>query len=355
MSTLAGAFDAALLDLDGTLYEGEAAIEGAHAALTAAGLPMVYITNNASRPPQVVADQLVSLGYDARAEDVLTSAQAAIELASELIEPGSTVYVLGAASFAELARQAGYTVTDSADDDVAAVFQGLNREMTWKQMSEAALAISRGATYIASNLDTTLPDERGFLVGNGSVAAALTTTTGVAPLSAGKPKPPMFHAAAKRLGAQAPLAIGDRLDTDIAGGNAAGFATLLVLTGVSTHLDVVNAPAPQRPRYVAATMAGLGEPAQWATPGPQAGLSARIVTEPGAESGSEPGAEAAEVVVLSGGDAADSRLADSAQAAAAALLTIVDVVWSRPDNAPAITQVRAEGALAEAALKAWRG
>ena len=227
--------------------------------------------------------------------------------------------------------------------------------MTWKQMSEAALAISRGATYIASNLDTTLPDERGFLVGNGSVAAALTTTTGVAPLSAGKPKPPMFHAAAKRLGAQAPLAIGDRLDTDIAGGNAAGFATLLVLTGVSTHLDVVNAPAPQRPRYVAATMAGLGEPAQWATPGPQAGLSARIVTEPG----SEPGAEANEVVVLSGGDAADSRLADSAQAAAAALLTIVDVVWSRPDNAPdnapAITQVRAEGALAEAALKAWRG
>ena len=157
MASVASSYDAALLDLDGTIYEGGAAIPNALEGLTEAALPMVFITNNASRAPQTVADQLNELGYDVHADDVMTSAQAAIEMAAEVIEPGSNVFVLGAESFKQLAREAGYTLVDSADDNPAAVFQGLNREMTWKQMSEAALAVSRGARFLVSNLDTTLP------------------------------------------------------------------------------------------------------------------------------------------------------------------------------------------------------
>lgn len=345
MASVASSYDAALLDLDGTIYEGGAAIPNALEGLTEAALPMVFITNNASRAPQTVADQLNELGYDVHADDVMTSAQAAIEMAAEVIEPGSNVFVLGAESFKQLAREAGYTIVDSADDYPAAVFQGLNREMTWKQMSEAALAVSRGARYLVSNLDTTLPSERGFLVGNGSVAAAISTTTGVAPLSAGKPKPPMFIKAAERLGAKSPLAIGDRLDTDIAGGNAAKMDTFMVVTGVSTHMDVIAAPPEHRPTLIGADMTALNRELDQARPAPQAGFTARYDD---AEAG---------VIVLSGGDTEDPRLANPAEAAVAVLLTVVDVVWNSEAGragAVEVAEVRAEGPAAEAALAAWR-
>lgn len=345
MASVASSYDAALLDLDGTIYEGGAAIPNALEGLTEAALPMVFITNNASRAPQTVADQLNELGYDVHADDVMTSAQAAIEMAAEVIEPGSNVFVLGAESFKQLAREAGYNLVDSADDYPAAVFQGLNREMTWKQMSEAALAVSRGARYLVSNLDTTLPSERGFLVGNGSVAAAISTTTGVAPLSAGKPKPPMFIKAAERLGAKSPLAIGDRLDTDIAGGNAAKVDTFMVVTGVSTHMDVVAAPPEHRPTLIGADMTALNRELDQARPAPQAGFTARYDD---AEAG---------VIVLSGGDTEDPRLANPAEAAVAALLTVVDVVWNSEAGragAVEVAQVRADGPAAAAALAAWR-
>lgn len=345
MASVASSYDAALLDLDGTIYEGGAAIPNALEGLTEAALPMVFITNNASRAPQTVADQLNGLGYDVHADDVMTSAQAAIEMAAEIIEPGSNVFVLGAESFKQLAREAGYNLVDSADDNPAAVFQGLNREMTWKQMSEAALAVSRGARFLVSNLDTTLPSERGFLVGNGSVAAAISTTTGVAPLSAGKPKPPMFIKAAERMGAKKPLAIGDRLDTDIAGGNAAKMDTFMVVTGVSTHMDVVAAPPEHRPTLIGADMTALNRELDQARPAPQAGFTARY---DGAEAG---------VIVLSGGDSEDPRLANPAEAAVAALLTVVDVVWNSEAGragAVEVAQVRAEGPAAAAALAAWR-
>lgn len=345
MASVASSYDAALLDLDGTIYEGGAAIPNALEGLTEAALPMVFITNNASRAPQTVADQLNELGYDVHADDVMTSAQAAIEMAAEVIEPGSNVFVLGAESFKQLAREAGYNLVDSADDYPAAVFQGLNREMTWKQMSEAALAVSRGARYLVSNLDTTLPSERGFLVGNGSVAAAISTTTGVAPLSAGKPKPPMFIKAAERLGAKSPLAIGDRLDTDIAGGNAAKMDTFMVVTGVSTHMDVVAAPPEHRPTLIGADMTALNRELDQARPAPQAGFTARYDD---AEAG---------VIVLSGGDTEDRRLANPAEAAVAALLTVVDVVWNSEAGragAVEVAQVRADGPAAAAALAAWR-
>lgn len=345
MATVASAFDAALLDLDGTIYEGGAPVPGALEGLTEANLPMVFITNNASRAPQVVADQLNSLGYTVSAEDVMTSAQAAIAMAADIIPAGSNVYVLGAESFKQLARDAGYTVVDSADDSPAAVFHGLNREMTWNDISEAALSISRGARYLASNLDTTLPDERGFLVGNGSIAAAITTTTGVEPLSAGKPKPPMFLKAAEKIGSKRPVAIGDRLDTDIAGGNAARFDTFMVVTGVSTHMDVVRARPEHRPSLIGADMTALNREESAARPGPQAGFTALY-------DDSDP-----TVVVLSGGDAEDPRMGDPAQAAVAALLTVAGLVWaseSGKDRAAEISQVRADGALAAEALSAWR-
>lgn len=337
--TLAARYDAALLDLDGTVYEGEAAVPGALEALRASGLPMTFITNNASRSPETVADQLRSLGYDCVADDVLTSAQAAIDMAADVIPAGSKVFVLGAQPFKDLATAAGFTVVDSADDAPAAVFHGLDREMNWRQMSEAALSISRGAVYLASNVDTTLPTERGLLVGNGSMIAAITSTTGVTPRSAGKPGPAMFVRAAEKLGSERPLCIGDRLNTDIRGGNAAGMPTLMVVTGVSGHMEALTAVPEERPSLIGADMGAINAPAAHAEPGPQAGFTAR--RDPADAS----------ILVLDGGDADDPRLADPAQSAVAALLTCAGVAWAPGD---AIRDVHPVSEAASAAVAAWR-
>lgn len=275
MSLLA-THDALLLDLDGTVWEGGRAIPGAVEAINASPVPGVYITNNAMRAPSEVAEKLRAVGLKAAEKDVVTSAQAALELASEHLEPGDAIYVIGTDSFKELAGRAGYHVVDSADAKPRAVLQGLDPQITWVELSEAALAIRGGAKYFASNLDTTLPTERGLMVGNGSMVAAVVSATGENPVSAGKPQPSMMLTAARRLGAKNPLVVGDRLDTDIEGGNAAGMPTFQVLTGVSGHIALLEAVKEQRPTYVAESLSELTADAATLVPGAQGGFTARV-------------------------------------------------------------------------------
>lgn len=326
--TVAQGYDALLLDLDGTIWEGGRAIGGAVEAISASGLPAMYVTNNASRAPGEVAEQLRSIGLAARDDDVLTSAQAALELASQRVPVGSKIYVLGTQSFKTLARNAGFVVVDSADDSPVAVLQGHSPETGWAQLSEAALAISHGAYYIASNLDTTLPQERGFMLGNGSMVAAVVSATGVEPVSAGKPEAAMFHSAAAKLGASRPLAVGDRLDTDIAGGNAAGMDTFQVLTGVSGYGAVVRALPPHRPTMFADSMAGLLDDVAVCVPSRQGGFDAHFEGD---------------VLVISGGTASSTPI-ESLRTAAA-------VAWA--EGAPEVAQVRAEGEHAARVLERW--
>lgn len=253
-------YDALLLDLDGTVWAGKEPVPNAVETINAAkdrGLPAVYITNNASRGPDEVAAQLRGIGLDTRDSDVMTSAQAAVQLAAQHAQPGDAILVVGAPSFKDLVRQAGFTPVDSADEKPVVVLHGHSPENGWRQLSEAALAIRAGATYLASNLDSTLPSDRGFMVGNGSMVAAVTNATSVVPQAAGKPGPAMFELAKENLGVNAPLVIGDRLDTDIAGGVAAGMDTLHVLTGVSGPLALIAAPAEQRPTFIANDMSAL--------------------------------------------------------------------------------------------------
>ena len=320
-------YDALLLDLDGTIWEGGRAIPGAVEGVIASGLPAMYVTNNASRAPEAVAEQLRSIGLPAKDSDVLTSAQAAIEMVSDRIPAGSKVFVLGSPSFRALAEQAGFVVVDSADDAPIAVLQGHSPETGWAQLSEAALAIQRGAVYVASNLDTTLPQERGLMIGNGSMVAAVVSATGVVPDSAGKPGPPMFLSAAAKLGSSRPLAVGDRLNTDIAGGNAAGMDTFQVLTGVSGYHAVLRAIPEERPTMFADSMGALLDDAAELIPAAQGGFQARL-------EGS--------TLVLSGGTSESTPIQSLRTAAA--------VAW---DTDTSVQDVRAEGEHATRVLEQW--
>ncbi|MCR5976828.1 HAD-IIA family hydrolase [Gordonia jinghuaiqii] len=262
VTSLADRYDALLLDLDGTVFAGHRALPNAVDTLARLPIARFFVTNNASRRPVEVAAHLRELGFEATEDLVVTSAQSGARLLSEHLEPGSRALVIGTDGLAQELREVGIGVTRSADDRPAAVIQGHSPETGWAQLSEAALAIRAGALWVATNVDATLPSERGLLVGNGSMVAALRNATGKEPLVAGKPAAPLMADAIARARASAPLVVGDRLDTDIEGGHAVGIESALVLTGVSTVTDLLAAPPEQRPTYVVDDLAGLFEDAE---------------------------------------------------------------------------------------------
>jgi glycerol 3-phosphatase-2 len=138
------------------------------------------------------------------------------------------------------------------------VVQGYGPKVGWEQLAEASVAIRGGAEWVATNTDRTLPSPRGPLPGNGSLVAVLVTALDRQPdVVVGKPEPTLFEQIARARGANRPLVVGDRIDTDIEGARRAGMDSLLVLTGVSQEADLANAPDGQHPTYVAANLTGL--------------------------------------------------------------------------------------------------
>jgi HAD superfamily hydrolase (TIGR01457 family) len=247
-------YDALLFDLDGTIYRGEEVIPGAARAVDAAhehGTKVRFVTNNASRGPDEVAQHLIGMGVRATPEEVSTSAQAAAAVLAEKLPSGATVLVVGSESLVAEVEQRGLATTRLHSDAVQAVVQGLSRDTSWRDLAEACVAIRAGALWVACNVDPTLPTERGPLPGNGSFVTALRVATGSEPLVAGKPATPLMDEAQRSADAENPLVIGDRLDTDIAGAVGAGLDSLLVLSGVANARDLLNATEDMRPTFVA--------------------------------------------------------------------------------------------------------
>ncbi len=256
-------YDVALLDLDGVVYVGASAVTGAPESLAkakAAGMRVVFVTNNASRTPSAIAAQLAGLGIPARASDVVTSAHAGARLLAERLAPGAAVLVIGGVGLRAAVRERGFRPVTVASEGPAAVIQGYAPDVGYPQLTEGALAVQAGALFVASNGDKTLPTGRGRQPGNGALAQVIATATGCQPVVAGKPEPPLHAEAVARSGARRPLVVGDRLDTDIEGAVRAGADSMLVLTGVTHALDAVLAPPHQRPSYLARDLSGLLTP-----------------------------------------------------------------------------------------------
>ena len=289
MTTLRENYDALLLDLDGTLYQGPQEIPGAREALATGTQPCYYVTNNASRSPGDVAEHLTELGFAADESTVVTSSQSAARLLAENVAPGSAVLVVGTEALADEVRNVGLRPVRSFEDAPAAVVQGHSPTTDWAILAEATLAIRAGAVWVAANLDSTLPTERGLVLGNGSMVAALRAATSREPLVAGKPAAPLMEDAMRHSGCVRPLVVGDRLDTDIEGASNVGLDSLLVLTGVSTAIDVLRAAPEQRPTYLASALDALNRPADESLVGEDSRWSVEfdgtdLVIEPTADS-----------------------------------------------------------------------
>jgi len=262
-----------LADLDGVVYRGKQGIPGAVAQLNRAvaepgGQPrrrLGYVTNNAARTDETVAAQLRELGLGARAEDVVTSPQAAVALLRQTVPPGARVLVVGGDGLVHELRKAGYEPTRSADDAPAAVVQGFAPEVGWSDLAEACYALAERPgedplPWIATNTDWTIPRERGLAPGNGTLVSAVHTAVQRLPVFAGKPETPIYEEAFARFGTRDALMLGDRLDTDVRGARAAGIPSALVLTGVDRPQQLLAAAADMRPDYILASLEQLHEP-----------------------------------------------------------------------------------------------
>ena len=254
-----------LADLDGVLYQGQRPIGHAIESLIKARkkAKLGFITNNASRTPASVAEQIGALGIPTTAEDVVTSPQAALRVLTRLIPAGSLVLVVGGEGLTSEVERAGFRITRSADDAPDAVIQGFSPEVGWTDLAQASFALQRRPEipWVATNTDWSIPVEGGVAPGNGALVSAVHLAVGRLATFAGKPEKEIFDVALERFGPVGDaLMIGDRLDTDILGANRAGIRSALVLTGIDTPKTLLASDESQRPTYVLEDLRQLHKP-----------------------------------------------------------------------------------------------
>lgn len=252
-----------LSDLDGVIYRGSDPVPHAVDALVESGLDLGYLTNNASRTPEQVAEQLRGYGLPATPDQVVTSPQAAVKLLATLIPDGSLVLVVGGIGLTSELEAAGYRITRSADDQPVAVVQGFAPEVGWEHLAQASFALQRDerVLWVATNTDWTVPLKQGVAPGNGALVSAVHLAVGRLATFAGKPETPMFEVALGRFQPTGKtLMIGDRLDTDILGANRAGIESALVLTGIDRGKQILAADSSAQPTYILDDLRGLSQP-----------------------------------------------------------------------------------------------
>jgi len=254
-------------DLDGVLYRGSEPVAGAGDALdrvSTAGFRLLFATNNATRTADEVAAAIrVRTGHAVAPEQVVTSAMAT---AHHLAGTVGGVFVVGGRGLGATLVAAGVpVVVDWRGTDCVVV--GLDVELTYAKLADATLAVRAGARLVASNDDATYPAPHGLVPGAGAIVAAVERATGATAEVCGKPHLPMRWLISELAGDGPVVVVGDRIETDVALGQAEGWVTVLTLTGVTTPEEAASAGAD----HVVASIADL--PAILGFSGPS-GLSA---------------------------------------------------------------------------------
>jgi len=230
---------AVISDMDGVLWRGSQPMPGLaefFAFLRRRNLRFILATNNATRTPAQYAARLAEFGVQVSEAEVLTSGDVVADYLTTAAQPGTRVFVVGEAALAQSIQARGFVVSDDAAEIVVAA---LDRQLTYAKLAHATRLIRNGARFIGTNPDKTWPSETDITPGAGAVLAFLEAATDVKPFIVAKPEPVIFQQALARMGSrpEETVMIGDRLETDILGGQRVGIKTILVLSGVSTEAD----------------------------------------------------------------------------------------------------------------------
>jgi HAD superfamily hydrolase (TIGR01457 family) len=228
-----------ILDLDGTIYRGSQAVPGAAefvGRLQEHGIKALFVTNRSNRTPESVCAQLRSYGISCASENILTSAQAT----ARRLRSGRVFYI-GEEPLEKALLEGGLTIDPHTPDYVVV---GFDRAVDYTKIEKASRLIRAGARFIATNPDKAVNADGGISPGNGAIVAAIAAATGATPVVVGKPERAIIDIALERMGV-APehvILVGDNLETDVMAGVNAGIRTILILTGVSTRMDVMKSP-----------------------------------------------------------------------------------------------------------------
>lgn len=227
---------AIMLDMDGVLWRGDTPIIDIGKAIhtiKSAGVKFLFMTNNSTRTIDEYVAKVAKYSPLVSQENFLTSAVATASYLSSNFPKSSEFFVIGEQGLRSAILSAGFRI---GSDKPSAVVAGLERNLDYQHLSTASLLIGKGVPFIGTNPDKSFPSPEGLIPGTGAILALLEAATGVKPITIGKPGELMYKIAFERLGVgpEETLMIGDRLETDILGGQKAGCKTALVLSGVST-------------------------------------------------------------------------------------------------------------------------
>ena len=256
-----GAYEAAILDVDGTIIRGDTVIPGAVEGvqrLDATGITPLLFSNNPTRGPAHYREKLRAHGLTPDPDRVLTSASVTAAYLADT-HPTARVYLLGEPRLERLLVDAGIELTEiPSEADV--VLASIDRNLTYDRLSDAVEAVDAADAFYGTDPDLTIPVEDGSIPGSGTIIAAIEAAAGRSPDAIlGKPAPVAAEAALSRLDT-APenvLVVGDRLDTDIALGKDAGMETAIVLTGITDRAVIEDSPV--SPDHVLDSLGDVGE------------------------------------------------------------------------------------------------
>ncbi|WP_408959023.1 HAD-IIA family hydrolase [Natrinema sp. 74] len=251
-------YEAAILDVDGTIVRGDELLPGAAdgvRALETAGCSRLLFSNNPTRGSDHYGEKLTPYGIDVDPDTVLTSATVSAEYLAAT-HPGERVYLVGGERLEAILTAAAVELT--SDPDAADVVLGsFDRNFSFGTLWEALRALEGDVPFYGTDPDATIPINEGEIPGSGAILAAMEAVAGREPDAIlGKPSS-VAAAAMDRLDADPTktLVVGDRLDTDIALGNRAGMETALVLTGITDRAAL--AASDIEPDHVLESLAAL--------------------------------------------------------------------------------------------------
>lgn len=228
---------ALILDMDGVIWRDKHPIgelSQIFRTIRERGLGYAFATNNSTSTVDRYTELLRENGILVDTEQIFTSATATSKFLKDRHPEGGNVYVVGMEGLEKTLEEFGFIVSP---EDPKAVVVGMDRTISYEKLRTATLLIRKGVPFVGTNPDRTFPSPEGLIPGAGSMLAAIEAATDQAPFIIGKPKATIFTQAIEYLGEKSEnvLVVGDRIETDIAGGQAAGCKCALVLSGVSTR------------------------------------------------------------------------------------------------------------------------
>lgn len=248
-----------IIDMDGVVYRGHRPLAGAREFLhhlEEKETAHILVTNNSTRTPEEYVAVLKEMGIEVSPRRILTSALATADYLRNLLPQEARLYLIGEEGLYSALAAQGFQF---GERDVEAVVVGMDRQLTYEKLKTATVAIRQGARFVGTNPDKSFPAEETILPGAGVILAAMEAATGVQPILIGKPEPTLFQIALQSMGAteKETAVIGDRLETDILGGQRCGLTTILLLTGISQQQDLETSDI--RPDYVFQDLIHLNE------------------------------------------------------------------------------------------------